>query len=219
MRINVSNALVLSPHTDDMELGAGGTVRKLVESGAHVKSLVFSDCKKSVDTSKYSEDKLRKECEAAAKHLGIEDLTILEIPVREFPKYRQEILERIYNIRSNFEPELVLTTWIHDLHQDHRTVARETVRAFMKSPSSVWSYQVPGACPGFDPQLFVLLDEAEVEEKIKMLNKYPSQVERRIYFANQKIKGFLEYFGAFARAKYAEGFVQNRGIIRGFNGE
>jgi len=199
-----------------MELGAGGTVRKLVDSGAYVKSLVFSDCKKSVDTSKYAEDSLRRECELAAEHLGIQDHTVLEIPVREFPKHRQEILERIYSVRRDFEPDLVLTTWIHDLHQDHRTVARETVRAFMKSPSSVWSYQVPGACPGFDPQLFVLLSEEEAEKKVNLLHKYKSQVERRIYFRRTKIKGFLQYFGAFVRSEYAEGFVQNRGIITGF---
>lgn len=216
MRIKVSKALILSPHTDDMELGAGGTVRRIVESGAEVKSVVFSDCKKSVDTSVYQEDTLRRECEAAAVHLGISDLEILQIPVREFPQYRQEILEKIYEVRNSFEPDLVLTSWIHDLHQDHRTLARETVRACMKSPSSVWSYQVPGACPGFDPQLFIILKEEDVEKKIEMLYKYESQVERRIYFEKQKIRGFMEYFGAFARTRYAEGFVENRGIINGF---
>lgn len=216
--MKVDNALVLSPHTDDMELGAGGTVRKLVECGIHVKSIVFSDCKESVDTSVYGEDTLRKECKAAAAHLGVKDLEILEIPVREFPKHRQAILETIYKARKKLRPDLVLTSWVNDLHQDHRTVACETARAFMKSSSSVWSYQVPGACPGFNPQLFVILNDRELDEKIEMLYEYESQVGRRLYFDKQKLRGFMEYFGTFAGVRYAEGFVQNRGIIHEFAG-
>jgi LmbE family N-acetylglucosaminyl deacetylase len=100
MQWKVENVLVLSPHTDDMEIGAGATIRFLVESGANVKSIVFSDCKESVDTSKYPEDILRKECKAAATHLGISDLTIMSYPVRKFPSMRQEILEDIYSFRS-----------------------------------------------------------------------------------------------------------------------
>ncbi len=57
---NLNNVLVLSAHTDDMEVGAGATVRLLVESGASVKSIVFGDCKKSVDTTKIPEYILRQ---------------------------------------------------------------------------------------------------------------------------------------------------------------
>ncbi|GAH10887.1 unnamed protein product, partial [marine sediment metagenome] len=99
MKWQVNNVLVLSAHTDDMEIGAGATIRWLVESGANVKSVVFSDCKESVDTTKYPEDILRQECQAAADFIGITDLTILSFPVRKFPSIRQEILETIYNFR------------------------------------------------------------------------------------------------------------------------
>ena len=40
--------LVLAPHTDDGELGAGGYIHKSIESGAHVTYVAFSDCKESV---------------------------------------------------------------------------------------------------------------------------------------------------------------------------
>ena len=213
MKWNARSVLVLSPHTDDMELGAGGTVRSLIEAGASVKSIVFSDCKKSVDTSRYPLDILRTECEAAAAHLGIDDLTILEFPVREFPKHRQEILEVIYNVRRDNKFDLVLTTWKHDLHQDHKTVAEETLRAFLKQNVSILSYEVPGNCPGFTPQVYVPLDEAQVNKKVQMLHTYRSQVERRGYFEIGAIKSHMGYYGAQIGVPFAEAFVQERVVI------
>jgi len=217
MKWTVNRALVLSAHTDDMELGAGGTVRQLIESGTHVKSLVFSDCRKSVDTSKFPEDVLVTECKAAAAHLGIEDLEILQIPVREFPNFRQEILERIYDTRRNQHFDLVLTSWHGDLHQDHRVVAEETLRAFMKTDTTILAYEVPGNCPGFTPQVYVPLNEDEVQKKIEMLQSYKSQVVRRGYFEINAIKSLMGYQGNHVGTPYAEAFVQQKGFIAGFN--
>ena len=215
---NVDRVLILSPHTDDMELGAGGTVRLLVESGAEVTSVVFSDCKRSVNTTKYSEDVLRKECEAAAKHLGIDDLTIHEFPVREFPDHRQKILEIIYHLGKENQFDLVLSTWTGDLHQDHRVVAEEALRAFMKTRTNVLAYEVPGNCPVFDPRVYVAVDEEAVQKKVEMLKKYKSQVDQRGYFEINAIKASMEYRGIHVGVPYAEAFVQMCGLIDGFRG-
>lgn len=210
MKWEIAKALILSPHTDDMELGAGATIRKLVENGVQVKSIVFSDCKKSVDTSKYPIDVLRKECKAASGHLGIDDPTILEFPVREFPKYRQEIEEEIYKLRETMKPDLVIAPWSKDLHQDHRTVGEEAIRAFMRLSINLWAYQLPGTCFGFIPQVFIPVSDDEVDKKIEMLHRYQSQVERRDYFRPEKIRAFLSQVGSFINSDYAEGFANVR---------
>ncbi|RDE17848.1 MAG: hypothetical protein C4K49_00915 [Candidatus Thorarchaeota archaeon] len=214
---NVSDVLILSPHTDDMELGAGGTVRLLVQSGARVKSVVLSDCRKSVDTTKYPEDILRKECLAAAKHLGIDDLTILSFPVRELPEHRQEILETLYGIRKDREFDLVITSWWGDTHQDHRTLAEETQRAFMRTSSTVLSYAIPGSCSDFVPNVFVPLTEDDVKKKIEMLRLYESQVAKRDYFQTDAIRAFLTYQGIHVGRPYAEAFAQHRTVVKGFS--
>jgi LmbE family N-acetylglucosaminyl deacetylase len=214
---NVEKVLVLSAHTDDMEVGAGATVRMLLENGASVKSVVFSDCKKSVNTSKHPIDILRKECQAAAHHMGIDDLVIMDLPVRELPAHRQDILETIYSLRQNNTFDLVLTTWQGDLHQDHKVVAEETLRAFMKTDVSVLSYEIPGNSPGFTPEVFVSLTEDDVEKKIEMLHLYKSQVERRGYFHINAVKSVMGYQGHHIGAPYAEAFVQQRGVVSGFN--
>jgi len=217
MEWKIDRVLVISAHTDDMELGAGGTIRKMIESGVKVTSLVFSDCRKSVDTSKFPIDILETECKAAAAHLGIKDLTILQTPVREFPAYRQDILEKIYEVRKETDPNLVVSTWHGDLHQDHRTVAEETRRAFMKTDTAILSYEVPGNCPGFTPQVYVPITEEEVATKIEMLQRYKSQVERRGYFEINAIKSLMGYQGNHVGYPYAEAFVQERGFVRSFS--
>jgi len=213
MEWSVNRVLVVSAHTDDMELGAGGTVRQLLEKGIHVKSLVFSDCRKSVDTKKYPEDILARECKTAAKHLGLEDLTIHQFPVREFPSRRQEILEAIYAVRKEDKYDLVLTHWIGDLHQDHRVVAEETNRAFMKTDTTVLAYEVPGNCPGFTPHVFIPMTEEEVKLKVEMLQSYESQVAKRGYFEINAIKSLMGYQGNHVGEKYAEAFVQHRSYV------
>lgn len=216
MQWKVRSFLVLSAHTDDMELGAGATVRYLIESGAKATSVVFSDCKKSVDTSKYPEDVLRKECSAAASHLGIKDLRILDFPVRDLPSMRQEVLETIYKLRKESHFDLVLTPWTGDLHQDHRTVAEETLRAFMKQDTTILSYPIPGNCPNFTPQVYVPVDDVSLEKKIEMLQSYQSQIAKRIYFDKEGIKGWMSYYGIHIGVGYAEAFIPQKTVISRF---
>jgi len=217
MEWSVEKVLVVSAHTDDMELGAGGTVRKLIENGVHVTSLVCSDCRKSVDTNKYPEDVLVKECKAAAKHLGLTDLIIKQFPVREFPAYRQEILEEIYSLRKKNKYDVVFTHWAGDLHQDHRVAAEETNRAFMKTDTTILAYEVPGNCPGFTPQVFIPISEEEVVKKVEMLQSYKSQVAKRGYFEINAIKSLMGYQGNHVGEPYAEAFVQHRCVVSGFH--
>ncbi|MFX1370055.1 MAG: PIG-L deacetylase family protein [Promethearchaeota archaeon] len=216
MKWKVRTVLVLSAHTDDMEIGAGATVRRFVESGAKVKSVVFSDCKESVDTSRYPVDILRKECKAAATHLGIEDLTILDFPVRHFPSKRQDILETIYSLRKETHYDLVLTSWQGDLHQDHRVVAEESLRAFMKQDTTVLSYPIPGNCPDFAPHLYVPVEAEAMQKKIDLLHNYESQVVRRGYFDETAIRGWMAHFGLYIGKPYAEAFMVHKVIIDDF---
>jgi LmbE family N-acetylglucosaminyl deacetylase len=213
---NVDRVLVLSAHTDDMELGAGATVQMLIDSDVSVKSIVFSDCKKSVDATQFPVDILRKECEAAASYMGIEDLTILEFPVRDFSEHRQKILDFVYKEKMDGSFDLVFAPWTGDLHQDHRVVAEEALRAFMKTQATVLAYEIPGTCPGFSPQILVPISEQQVERKIATLHKYDSQVVRRSYFKVDAVKGQMAYYGTLINSPYAEGFALHRSSVSAF---
>jgi LmbE family N-acetylglucosaminyl deacetylase len=126
-----SNVLVLAPHTDDGELGAGGFIAKLIEGGAAVTYVAFSTAEESVPDH-LPKDILKTEVRAATEKLGVdpERLIIFNYQVRKLGYVRQEILEELIKIRNINSFDLVLMPSLKDVHQDHLTIAQEGVRAF-----------------------------------------------------------------------------------------
>ena len=62
--------LCLAPHPDDIELGCGGTVSKLIELGKEIHYCIFSLCEKSIPEG-YEKDNAKKELGASCDILGI----------------------------------------------------------------------------------------------------------------------------------------------------
>ena len=112
--------LVLSPHTDDGELGCGGRISKFVEMGKEVKLVAFSTAEKSLPDG-FESDSTKKEMFRACNILGLKDenITVLDFEVRIFSKFRQEILDSLIKIRNDFNPHIVMIPSQKDTHQDH----------------------------------------------------------------------------------------------------
>jgi LmbE family N-acetylglucosaminyl deacetylase len=185
--------LVLSPHTDDGELGAGGTIAKLVDNDCKITYFVFSSPRQIV----------KKECKESLEILGVEEFQIFDFKIRHFPKQRQEILQVLYDYNQEYEPDLVFTPSTHDTHQDHQVVANETLRAFKRS--TILGYELPWNNIFFHENCFVALNQSNVECKINALNKYETQKERH-YFDSTYIKSILMSRGGQIRELYAEAF-------------
>ncbi len=97
-------ALVLAPHTDDGEFGCGGTMARLVEQGSEVRYVAFSIATRSLPEG-FAPDTLRHEVAAATAELGIpaEHLTVHDFDVRTFPDHRQEILELLIELWTDYD--------------------------------------------------------------------------------------------------------------------
>jgi len=203
--------LVLSPHTDDGELGCGGSIARFVEEGKEVFYVALSSCEKSVPLG-CPKDILRKEVKKATEILGIkrENLMILNFEVREFPRSRQEILDALIDVRRMVEPDMVLTPSSYDTHQDHKVTREETLRAFKEC--TILGYEQPWNNITFDTIAFVILDERHVEKKIRALKSYESQKDRA-YFSEDFVRSLARTRGIQINAKYAEAFEVIRWII------
>ena len=116
--------LVLAPHTDDGEFGCGGTIARLVDGGAEVRYVAFSIATKSLPPG-FPPDTLAREVREATTELGIpeERLTVHDFDVRTFPEHRQDILEVLVALWEEWKPEVVFQPSLHDVHQDHKTIA------------------------------------------------------------------------------------------------
>jgi len=175
--------LILAPHTDDGEFGCGGTICRFCEDGKDVTYVAFSAAEDSVPKG-YANDVLRAEVNDATRLLGIppSNLIVLTYPVRQFPIYRQEILDDMIRIGKEVDPDLVLLPSPNDTHQDHQTIASEGFRAFKKT--TMLGYELPWNNLTFETNAFVLLEERHIARKIEALKCYRSQEDR--HYANEE---------------------------------
>ena len=212
--MNFDRVLILSPHTDDAELGCGGYITKLISENKTLLWVVFSTAEASLPDN-LPPDTLVKEFEAVMKSLNLkkDQYRVYNFKVRQLPDNRQEILEILNNLKNEFHPSLVIGPSLNDYHQDHAVIANEMVRAF-KTTSSIISYELPWNHLEFRSQFFVKLDEENMIKKISLLNKYQSQVYiKRHYFTEDFIRGLALTRGAQINHKYAEAFDVIRMVI------
>lgn len=205
------NILVLAPHTDDGELGAGGSIAKFIEQGVKVTYAAFSTAEQSVPDG-YPKDILKSEVKAATLKLGIlpENLLIFNYEVRKLGYARQEILEELINLRKNNSFDLVLLPSLHDIHQDHTTIANEGVRAFKNT--TILGYELIWNNLTFNTQCFIHLEKKHVEQKIAALKEYKSQGSRD-YLSGEFIESLAKARGVQIGTQYAEAFEVVRYII------
>ena len=197
-------ALVLAPHTDDGEFGCGGAMARLVEEGADVRYVAFSIATRSLPEG-FPPDTLAREVREATTELGIpaESLTVHDFDVRTFPEHRQEILELLIQLWNDWEPDVVFQPSLHDIHQDHQTIAAEGLRAFKRT--TILGYEIPWNNLDFAYQAYVALEQRHVERKEAALARYASQQHRR-YANAEYVWNLARTHGINVNREYAEVF-------------
>lgn len=204
--------LVLSPHTDDGEIGCGGTICNLIKKGHNVHYMAFSSAEKSVPNM-FPKNILKDEVKRATKIIGIDEekITILDFEVRDFPIYRQEILEVLVKVSRDVNPDMVFLPSSTDTHQDHQVIFNEGFRAFKNT--TILGYEIPWNNLTFTTNTFFVLEKNDIDKKISALNEYKSQ--------NYKQPGLSEYLGHLAHVRggqikfpYAEAFECIRFVVK-----
>lgn len=200
----MKKVLLLGPHPDDAEFSSGGTIAKLIENNVEIHYAVFSMCEKSIPEG-YAAGAIKKELLEAADFMGIKKqfMYLYDFEVRVFPQLRQEILEEMVKLNRQINPDLVFLPSSSDVHQDHKTIYEEGVRAFKQS--SLLAYEMPWNNFSFLSNLYVSLDEKHVQKKIDILKLYKSQAFRQ-YSNEDYLRSLLKIKGMQINEKYAETF-------------
>ncbi len=200
----LNTVLVLAPHTDDGELGMGGTIHKLLKNGKKVIYVAFSTASKSLPAG-MAADTLKKEVRNATSRLGIseENLVVYDYEVRELSYSRQQILEALIELRGRYRPDVVFVPSPHDVHQDHQTIAQEAIRAFKNT--TLLGYELIWNNLTFNTQCFVELTEEDLFAKQEALSEYHSQ-EGRNYMSGEFIRSLALTRGTQAGVHLAEVF-------------
>lgn len=200
--------LALSPHTDDIEFGCGGLIAKYLELNKKIYVMVFSLCEQSIPRH-LSLDTLEKELNSSMQILGVsnDNLICKNVPVRNFPEYRQQILDWMIETKNIIKPDMVLMPSLNDTHQDHNVISQEGFRAFKNS--TILGYEIPWNNLTITTSSFCVLNKKHVEKKLEAMKEYKSQMHRS--YANEEfIWGLARTRGVQCNHEYAEAFETYR---------
>jgi len=210
---NYTRALFLAPHTDDVELGCGATLARMVDVGVDVTVAAFSTAKESLPEDR--PDQLRDEFYTAMARVGVAPsrLHVYDYPVRKLSYHRQDVLERLVDLQRSGDFDIVFLPSGHDLHQDHQVLYAEGTRCFKHG--TILGYELPWNHITFDAQFFIEVSAAHLEQKWNAMQAYESQFEKaRSYFSRDFMFSLAQVRGEQIRKPYAEAFELVRMVLK-----
>jgi LmbE family N-acetylglucosaminyl deacetylase len=174
--------LIVSAHPDDMEIGMGGTVAKLVQEGAEITSLIVTDGGRASNPFGWTEQQMAEERRAealrAAGVLGVKDVIFCDQPDAAEEVDVKAVSRKLIEVMTRLKPIEIYT--LHeelDRHMAHRqagSLVREAVDESGLTPSGgVWAYEVWGPFARWDRIEYI---DAYLEKKKSAIAEYHSQV-------------------------------------------
>jgi len=197
---SVGSILALGAHPDDLELGCGATLAKLVEAGAQVRAIVFSKGKVGTSAGFDREAETR----AALALLGVRDVHVHNFPDTRLHERLNDLIETMQDHVRQTPPDRVYTMFKEDRHQDHRAVYQASVVACRRAPQ-ILAYETPSSYPNFVPTVFEQVGDF-MEQKVKALKLHASQGDR-LYMSEEMIRSAAHFRGVQVELGRAEGFI------------
>ena len=192
--------LCLGAHSDDIEIGCGGTILELLR--AYPQAAV---CWAVFGATGNREVEARK---SASRFLGEIDHTEIQIeayPNSYFPEHWTAIKRTFECNLKPFEPTIVFTHYREDRHQDHRIVSDLTWNTFRDQ--LILEYEIPK----FDgdlaqPNVFVPLPESTVDQKVNALIDVFGSQRSKHWFSEETFRGLMRLRGVESATPFAEAF-------------
>ena len=198
------NILALSPHTDDIEIGCGGTLKKFFDLGSKIHVINYSLSYNGNQIAPNIEFEFKK----SMNLLGA-TYDMLNFEIRRLEQNRQEILNHLLECGKKTDFDLIFCHSTFDNHQDHQTIQQEAFRAFKHK--TILGYELPWNCRQFSTDVFIQLSEEDIKFKEKLIRVYKSQIHRPYMFRDY-LKGLSKTRGLQIGVEYAECFELIRGV-------
>ena len=198
----VRRVLCLGAHSDDIEIGCGGTVLRLIEQSKNIEFywLVLS-----------SNPKRAKEAERSANAFlrGARRKTVVVKSFRDgfLPYIGAPVKEIFEEIKKIFFPDVIFTHFRQDLHQDHRMVCELTWNTFRNH--FILEYEVPKYDADLcSPNFFVPLSNSQARKKVNGLIRYFGTQRNKQWFSENLFYSLmrLRSIEIAAPTKHAEAF-------------
>jgi LmbE family N-acetylglucosaminyl deacetylase len=206
---NLKTVLCLGAHADDIEIGCGGTILKLLAQCGplDVHWVVLG-----------AEGERTKEAIRSAELFlaGASSKNIVVHGFRDsyFPYLGGQIKECVEQLRDRISPDLIFTHRCDDLHQDHRLLCELTWCAFRNH--LILEYEIPKYDGDLGrPNLYVSLNEAICREKIRLIVEAFATQRSKPWFSDDTYWSLMRLRGVECNSpsKYAEAFQARKAVV------
>lgn len=201
--------LCLGAHSDDIEIGCGGTILKLTLQypEAQYYWVVFS-----------AEGQRKIEAyESADRYLRNVNSKVIEIEAFKdsyFPFMGATIKDFFVQLKESFNPDVIFTHFTKDAHQDHRLIGELTWNAFRDH--LIFEYEIAkyDADLGI-PNFYVHLDEDIVKQKISNICEVFISQSDKEWFGEEAFKSLMRIRGLESNSpsKYSEAFYCRKIVV------
>ncbi len=200
------SVLCLGAHSDDIEIGAGGTILSMIETGArlNVRWCVLSGGGvRAAEAAAAAEAFLHGAAERQVEVASFED--------SYFPSQSRAIKQWLIDVRGRFTPDVIFTHQRADAHQDHREVNQLTWNVFRDH--LVLEYEIPKWDGDLgQPNAYMPLSKAIMEKKAALLDAHFGTQRSKDWFDKETFQGLARLRGMECRAPelYAEAFTMRK---------
>jgi LmbE family N-acetylglucosaminyl deacetylase len=192
--------LALGAHPDDIEIGCGGTILRLVaeHDNLEVSWVVFS-----------STPERAAEARASAGAF-LEGVPTTRVVVRDYrdgflPYSGSAVKDEFEALKREFSPDLVFTHYRHDRHQDHRFISDLTWNTWRDH--FILEYEIPKYDGDFGaPNFFASLSPPTLDRKIDLLSKHFASQAGKAWFTADLFRAVARIRGMESAAP--EGFAE-----------
>ncbi|ACP22795.1 LmbE-like protein (plasmid) [Sinorhizobium fredii NGR234] len=203
------SVLCLGAHSDDIEIGAGGTILSLIASGVR---LNVNWCVLSAGGQRAAE--ASASAEAFLEGAQSTNVDVAEFEDSYFPAQSRDIKRWLIDVRARVRPDVVFTHARLDAHQDHREVNKLTWNVFRDH--LVLEYEIPKWDGDLgQPNAYSPLTAEVMERKIALLHEHFGTQRSKDWFDRETFAGLARLRGMECRAPehFAEAFVLRKARI------
>jgi LmbE family N-acetylglucosaminyl deacetylase len=205
----VKRVLCLGAHSDDIEIGCGGTVLRMIEQSESIEFYWFV-----LGSNPTRAKEARRSANAFLS--GARDKTVVVKSFRDgfLPYLGPPVKECFEELKKVFTPDVIFTHCRHDLHQDHRLVCELTWNTFRDH--LILEYEIPKYDADLrSPNFFVSLSEAHARKKVKSLMRYFTTQQNKQWFSEELFYGLMRLRATEVASptRYAEAFYCRKMLL------
>lgn len=205
----VRKILALGAHADDVEIGCGGTLLRLLSERSDLEVTWVVFC---------STPERAREAEISAERF-LERASRRRVIVKShrdgfLPTEQARVKEEFEELKGQLSPNLILTHFRDDRHQDHRLVSELTWNTWRNH--AIWEFEIPKYDGDFGtPNAFFHLSEEIARRKVDLLMEHFGTQRSKHWFTEDLFLACLRLRGMESNAptRAAEAFYCRKAVI------